>query len=150
MDGTRQDGTGSSQCHSFIYASAAVFPPRDVLLDIVRTAESANAAHGLSGMLCYGASRYVQLLEGPRPALDRLAWCLARDMRHRILWTRRAGPAARTIPASLPMGYASETQLRELRFTLPPCDTASDEPARLAALLASIAARIYPATCAAG
>jgi hypothetical protein len=147
MDGTRQDGTGSPPCHSFIYASTALFPPRDVLLDIVRTADRANAEHGLSGMLCYGASRYVQLLEGPRPALDRLAWRLARDMRHRILWTHRRGLAPRTIPATLPMGYASETQLRELRLALPACDTAPDDPARLAALLSTIAARIYPATC---
>lgn len=150
MDGTRHDGTGEAQCHSFIYASTALFPPRDVLLDIVRTADRANAEHGLSGMLCYGSSRYVQLLEGPRPALDRLAWHLARDMRHRILWSHRRGPGARTIPATLPMGYASETQLRELRLTLPSCDTAPDEPARFVAHLSTIAARIYPATCAAG
>jgi hypothetical protein len=150
MDGTRQDGTGSSLCHSFIYASTALFPPRDVILDIVRTADRANAEQGLSGMLCYGASRYVQLLEGPRPALDRLAWRLSRDMRHRVLWSHRAGPRERTIPATLPMGYASDAQLRELRLPLPPCDTAPDDPARLAAFLATIAARIYPATCAAG
>jgi hypothetical protein len=48
------------------------------------------------------------------------------------------------------MGYASETQLRELRLPLPSCDTVPDDPARLAALLSTIAARIYPATCAAG
>jgi hypothetical protein len=150
MDGTRQDGTDPPACHSFIYASAALFPPRDVLLDIVRVAEHANSGHGISGMLCYGACRYVQLLQGPRPALDRLAWCLARDLRHRILWTHRRGPGLRTIPAALPMGYASDAQLRELRLALPPCDTAPDDPARLAALLSTIAARIYPATCAAG
>lgn len=149
-----QDLGESACCHSLIYASTALFPPRDVLLDIVRTAERENARHGLSGMLCYSAARYVQLLEGPEAALDALWRNLARDLRHRMLWTVRCAPAPRRVPARLPMGYASEAQMREWGATffggVP--DTVPDAAAaaRLSGGLAALAARIYPQSCATG
>ena len=142
--------TEPAPCHSLIYASTALFPPRDVLLDIVRVAERENAAHGLSGMLCYSATRCIQLLEGPEPALDQLWRNLARDLRHRIFWTVRCAPAPRRIPALLPMGYASESQIREWDVPLFGCvsDKAPDPAtsALLSARVAALAVRIYPRT----
>lgn len=153
MDGTAQHRTRPASCPSLIYASTALFPPRDVLLDIVRVAERENAVHGISGLLCYSATRYVQLLEGPGPALDRLWRALARDLRHRILWTARHPPAARRIPPALPMGYASETQMREwgtpLFARVPNRAPDAAAATRLAAEVAALARHIYPGTCAA-
>lgn len=153
MDGTLHHETGNAPCHSLIYASTALFPPRDVLLDIVRTAERENARHGLSGMLCYAPTCYIQLLEGPGPVLDRLWWNLSRDLRHRMLWTVRRPPAPRRISPRLPMGYASETQIREWGEPLfgPGLGAAPDAAAsaQLAGRIGALAARIYPSTCAA-
>jgi len=131
-----------------IYVSTALYPPPDVLLDIVRVCERENLAHGISGMLCYSATRYIQLLEGPRPALEQLWDNLANDLRHRILWTVRHPPAARRIPARLPMGYASERQSREGGVAVfgPDTDACPDAAtsAGLAARLAALARQIYP------
>jgi hypothetical protein len=149
MEGRDPLAIGHTSCQSLIYASVALFPPRDVLLDIVRTSDSANALHGLSGMLFYTSTRYVQLLQGPRPALERLLHCLSQDIRHRIVWAHEAPPARRTIPAALPMGFASDTQVRDLGLTLPPAHDEAAAP-RLAQFMAALAARIYPATVTAG
>jgi hypothetical protein len=147
MRGTsRQDERHGQTTHSLLYASVALVPPRDVLLDIIRTAERENAAQGLSGMLCYSPFRYIQLLEGSRAALDRLWLGLMGDRRHRILWGDRAERGGRRIPPALPMGYASTTQLRELGMTHDfPNDAAT--AGALAEALGALAHRIYPTTC---
>lgn len=145
--------TDGATCPSLIYASTALFPPRDVLLDIVRVAERANTDHGLSGMLLYSGTRYVQLLEGPEDALGRIWRNLVRDCRHSLLWTVRPAPAPRRIPARLPMGYAGGTQMRNCaaRDICAQAATAPDAAAaaRLADEIARIARQIYPVTCAA-
>lgn len=132
--------------HSLLYVSVARVPPEDVLLDIVRTAERENARHGLSGMLCYSSTRYLQLLDGPRAALDGLWSGLSRDPRHRVLWVHRAPCIGRPIPTDLPMGYASTTQLRELGIRLDFPDDAQAAVA-LARALVALAVRIYPTAC---
>lgn len=150
MNNCLQNRIGGPICPGLIYASSATFPPEDMLLDIVRVAERENAAHGLSGMLCYSASRYVQLLQGPPDGLDRLWDNLRRDIRHRILWMARLPDRLRTIPAHLPMGYASEAQIREVDAGLR-LDALGTRPAdgadRLSAALGGLAAAIYPGLC---
>jgi hypothetical protein len=151
MDGTVHDHGEGAPCDGLIYASTALFPPPDVLLDIVRTAERENARHGLSGMLCYSQRRYVQLLEGPAPALAGLRRNLSRDLRHRMLWTVRLVPGPRRIPARLPMGYASEAQVRHWGGPLPEegsdiCPDAA-AAAHLATEIGALARRIYPRAC---
>ena len=144
------DRTGSAICPSLIYASSATFPPEDMLLDIVRVAERENAAHGLSGMLCYSSSRYLQLLEGPPDRLDRIWNNLRRDIRHRILWMARLPDRPRTIPGHLPMGYASETQIRGTApgLRLDRIETHPGDGAfTLATALGGLAAAIYPGLC---
>jgi hypothetical protein len=146
MFGTSRLGSTTQGTHSLLYRSVALIPPGDVLLDIVRTAERENAARGLSGMLCYSRTRYLQLIEGPLPALDRLWLGLSRDRRHRILWVDRSPRAARRIPAALPMGYASTAQLLDLDVALDVADTGASAGA-LADVLGALAHRIYPVTC---
>jgi len=49
---------------------------------ILDTSRRNNAGTGLSGMLLYGRGRFIQLLEGPGPAVDRTYRRILSDPRH--------------------------------------------------------------------
>ncbi len=66
-----------------IYVSSALrpFAPAD-LDDLLIQSRAANLSAGLTGMLIYGGGNFMQLLEGPRAAVDALYDRIARDRRH--------------------------------------------------------------------
>mgnify|MGYP002635243493 CR=1 FL=1 len=66
-----------------IYVSSALrpFAPAD-LDDLLTQSRAANLAAGLTGMLIYGGGNFMQLLEGPRAAVDAAYARIARDRRH--------------------------------------------------------------------
>jgi len=68
-----------------VYLSLSNIPllsPLDVA-DILEVSAQNNAQNRLTGALTYSGNRFVQLLEGPQPALDQLLDQLRRDVRHR-------------------------------------------------------------------
>jgi hypothetical protein len=52
------------------------------LLDIARVALSRNAAEGVAGALYFDRERFLQVLEGPEPAVRRIMASIGRDPRH--------------------------------------------------------------------
>jgi len=66
-----------------LYVSRAVGPQTGtVTAQILATAETQNAAHGVSGVLCQGQGLYLQVLEGERAQVNRLYANILRDPRH--------------------------------------------------------------------
>lgn len=66
-----------------IYVSSAPRPFAPAGLDDLLTqSRASNLAAGLTGMLIYGGGNFMQLLEGPRAAVDAAYARIARDRRH--------------------------------------------------------------------
>lgn len=61
----------------------------DDLLDILRTARTFNAAHGITGMLTYFGLTFVQVLEGEQQAVMDLLRRIRGDARHHSLAVTR-------------------------------------------------------------
>ena len=71
--------------YRLIYASHAVASPKNLgpqLHGIIETAQSRNAALGVTGVLCVHDRHFVQVLEGDRAAVNRVYNAIARDKRH--------------------------------------------------------------------
>ena len=54
----------------------------DALTSILRTATAHNATNGITGVLCYTGSAFLQALEGHRSDVNRLYNRITRDTRH--------------------------------------------------------------------
>lgn len=65
-----------------IYASHPFGFDDLVLTNILRTAQRHNAEHGITGTLICREDLYLQLLEGPRDAVEALFKSIERDDRH--------------------------------------------------------------------
>ena len=67
-----------------VYISRSTLPltsPLDVA-DILEQSTRNNVRHGITGAFAYTDDRFLQLLEGPAPALDMLMEILRGDPRH--------------------------------------------------------------------
>lgn len=60
------------------------------LVDIHQTARRLNALDGITGMLIFNGSRFLQIIEGAEEAIDSLLERLRRDCRHSALEVRDA------------------------------------------------------------
>lgn len=69
-----------------VYVSVATrrFTDQD-LMQLLRTARGRNEAAGISGMLLFRDTDFMQLLEGDEPAVRDIYTLIARDTRHRNL-----------------------------------------------------------------
>lgn len=66
-----------------LYVSRAVGPQTTtVTASILAAAQKRNAADGIGGVLCQGQGMYLQVLEGERPAINRLYARIVTDPRH--------------------------------------------------------------------
>ena len=66
-----------------LYASRAAAPiTADDLAAIVRQSRLHNPRHGITGVLCCSDDRFLQVLEGGRPAVNRLYNRIVADPRH--------------------------------------------------------------------
>lgn len=77
--------------YRLVYISTAVTPFTPEQLDeLVRDASRRNEARGMTGMLCYYAGDFLQILEGEKGPLSTLWEKVRRDPRHtwveRLLW----------------------------------------------------------------
>lgn len=76
-------GTDQDQMLSLVYASTATHPfSDDDLTALLATCRENNARAQLTGMLVYRDGRFLQVLEGPEPAVRTLMDTLATDPRH--------------------------------------------------------------------
>lgn len=66
-----------------MYASRAVpTVDHDELIAILRKSKANNPRHGVTGVLCYSAGIFLQVLEGGRGAVNHLYNRIAADPRH--------------------------------------------------------------------
>lgn len=66
-----------------VYVSAAAHPfDAPALADLLRTSRARNAEVGLTGMLLYKDGSFIQVLEGPEPAVRSCYARIQRDRRH--------------------------------------------------------------------
>lgn len=101
--------------HQVLYHSHSTARPAaaelQVLLDQSRRH---NARHGITGVLLYSDGRYVQLLEGPEPAVEDLYARIRRDSRHTRLVTVSTGPGERRFPDwSMDFGVVTPADLEQ-------------------------------------
>ncbi|WP_254773613.1 BLUF domain-containing protein [Plantibacter sp. MMLR14_011] len=76
-------GTDEDQMLSLVYASTATQPfSDDDLTALLATCRENNARAQLTGMLVHRDGRFLQVLEGPEPAVRELMDTLAADPRH--------------------------------------------------------------------
>ena len=69
---------------SLVYASSAVgLLSEKEILDILRVSRINNERLGITGMLLYKGGNFLQVLEGPEPAVLQLIDKIERDPRHR-------------------------------------------------------------------
>ncbi|WP_028456187.1 BLUF domain-containing protein [Chitinilyticum litopenaei] len=66
-----------------IYASEATAAITPVVLDdILRNSRQYNQEHGITGVLCFSGTAFVQVLEGDRGAVSKLYNRIVKDGRH--------------------------------------------------------------------
>jgi hypothetical protein len=72
--------------HRIIYVSSASAPFSDAQLeDLLRKSRHDNLASGITGLLLYKDGHFMQILEGPKPAVAALMAKIKKDSRHRDL-----------------------------------------------------------------
>lgn len=67
--------------------------PSDEVFRIIETSARNNPARNVTGVLIFHQDRFLQLVEGERPALDELLDVLKRDPRHHDLTVHYREPA---------------------------------------------------------
>lgn len=108
------------------------------LQELVRAAGERNARDGITGVLCHSDPYYLQVIEGPSRAVNRLLARLFRDPRHADLTITTAG----TVPARLFPDWGMQLLGPEAHDGAGPRASASGlEPSALISFLTRLAAR---------
>lgn len=98
----------NSNLHCALYHSRlAPGAPLSCISDIIKTARSFNASHGLTGVLVFDGQHFLQYLEGPQQPLWDLLVRIAQDPRHVNFTLQHRGPCAgERLFRNWSMGYA--------------------------------------------
>jgi hypothetical protein len=84
---------------SLVYLSDAVRPMSSSDLDqILLDARAFNADAGVTGLLVYAQQRFLQVIEGPAPAVEGAFAQAAGSSKHRLLRPTRASISQRRFP----------------------------------------------------
>ena len=121
----------SSSLHCLIYHSQASRAVHEVTLPpLLRKARLYNQQARLSGLLFFAKSEFLQILEGPEPALSELYARIVADPRHFAVRTLVYGPIAQRSFPNWGLAYASvsPTILQQVIGLLPTAE-ASNHPA---------------------
>ena len=120
------------QIHTLVYCSqAAEGLTRDDLERIAQTAQAFNLRNEITGMLLYSGESFIQVLEGPLPALELLYGKIKEDERHHDVECLMCTPLMRRRFGQWSMGVfdaseSAELDRDKLRFI---CDKAQGDPA---------------------
>ena len=97
-----------------VYVSVATAPMGEPeLLHLLRQSRDNNARDGITGMLLYKDGRFMQLIEGPRPAIQGLYRKLVADDRHRDVTTLIKFALETRAFAGWSMGFAQPGMIPE-------------------------------------
>ena len=66
-----------------LYASRAVDPSPDAIDSILTQSRQYNPVSGITGILCYGGSVFLQAIEGGRVPVNDLYGHIQKDLRHK-------------------------------------------------------------------
>jgi len=78
----------SSDLIRLVYISTAIEEfDHHSLQPLVELASAKNREHNITGMLCYRGGSFLQVLEGPREAVERLFDNISADERHTMIQT---------------------------------------------------------------
>ena len=109
------------------YASRATHGVSSQLIrDILDSSQRNNPAKGLTGMLCCNADIFLQVLEGPRVAVNQLYTQLADDQRHKELTILDYEEISMRRYATWSMGWASAKQSNRELFLKYSCSDRFD------------------------
>lgn len=108
-----------SAMHAFqaCYRSRPAADPMAAILDIVRASEVNNFRMNVSGILYYGPTMYLQMLEGPEAGVLTVLDMIREDTRHRMVWEVTRPAARRHFRTALPMGYIDDRDLKSFAET---------------------------------
>lgn len=127
-----------------LYVSTAVGPVTTAVTGtILRSAQSHNAASGITGVLCQGRSVYLQVLEGERSQVEALYERIARDKRHHNLVLRqqediKARRYGKWAMAHVDMAHLDNTEAAQQPSAFDPyLATAEEVMAKMDALIAA-------------
>lgn len=76
-------------------------------IDILRTAHRKNAQYHITGALISNRAHFLQLIEGPEPAMKQLMENIRNDPRHHILLETPLVPCSRRTFDGWDMGYGA-------------------------------------------
>jgi hypothetical protein len=92
--------------HHLIYSSDATRELDDAELEaILGACGRNNPARGITGMLLYAGSSFLQVLEGDEPAVDALFERIGRDERHRNVTILESSPIRERSFLRFSMGF---------------------------------------------
>lgn len=101
--------------HQILYHSRATgLPAQTDLQAILAWSRQHNAEHSITGLLLYSEGRYVQVLEGPKAAVESLYARIQGDDRHTHVETVSRGPGPRRFTQwSMDLGHVTPYQLEQ-------------------------------------
>lgn len=96
-----------------IYASKVsdMFLPGDVE-SILESARNNNKALGITGMLCFNSTYFLQCLEGSRAAVNKIFNTISADSRHDAMLILAYSEICKRDFGDWDMGYVSESKLK--------------------------------------
>ncbi|HYD18740.1 MAG TPA: BLUF domain-containing protein [Patescibacteria group bacterium] len=98
--------------HTITYVSTARIPySPQRLLDLLTLCRENNLVHGITGMLLYRGGVFMQAIEGPKTAVERLYANIRRDPAHTGIITLLDEPVEARDFAAWEMGFADISNL---------------------------------------
>jgi Sensors of blue-light using FAD len=139
---------GETLLYMLVYCSRAAQGLVDADIErILASARRRNAILGITGVLVYGSGVFFQMLEGPRPSIERLMGLLKDDPRHHdiVVLNEMEDMRERLFP-SWDMELATTDSIREVLLDARQ-DAAPGAPARaLEQMLAQLDAGAFGST----
>jgi len=109
------------------YASRALNGVSSQLIrEILEASQRNNPRRGLTGILCCNADTFLQVLEGPRAAVNELYSSLAHDQRHKDLTVLDYAEISARRYAGWSMGWAGAKQANRELFLKYSCSDRFD------------------------
>lgn len=100
------DPGGDGALLSVVYSSVATVPfDEPDLAALLAVSRSNNEPRGVTGLLIHRDGQFMQVLEGPAPAVRRVLATIGADPRHSGVWVLDEEPIERRRFGSWAMGY---------------------------------------------
>jgi hypothetical protein len=142
------DGLGDQDedLYRIVYDSVVLLPfgeaGEDGFRSILASAQACNARDGITGVLRYDGAYFLQVLEGPRAAVQATMARIMRDPRHTDVRITSQGPLARRDFGSWTMALVTDQQVAVARRRNP--DLLDVQPYRAAEVVASFREVLEP------